>query len=87
MPVLVLDVLRVTLPPSRCRPAAQVFGTVVVIPVGATMVGSIHFTAPMNEPLRKGAELGYFSFGGSTVIVLFERGMTGGGCGVDGPAR
>jgi len=59
------------------------FGTVIVIAVGATMVGSIHLLCdatpgangqPEFVPHKKGDQMGYFAFGGSTVIALFERG-------------
>jgi phosphatidylserine decarboxylase len=48
-------------------------GEVLRVEVGATWVGSIQQTfTPLQEAL-KGAENGYFQFGGSTVILLFER--------------
>lgn len=48
------------------------FGTILYIEVGATHVGSIHQTFTPNEPYAKGDEKGYFSFGGSCIILLFE---------------
>jgi len=63
---------------------SEAFGTVVMIAVGATMVGSIHLLCEATPvpngqgteylPHKKGEQQGYFAFGGSTVIVLFERG-------------
>jgi phosphatidylserine decarboxylase len=50
------------------------FGKVLFIEVGATFVGSIHHTFSPNEPYAKGDEKGYFSFGGSSLILLFEPG-------------
>jgi phosphatidylserine decarboxylase len=50
------------------------FGTVLYIEVGATYVGSIRQTFVPGEPYAKGDEKGYFSFGGSCVILLFEPG-------------
>ena len=50
----------------------QYFGTVLFIEVGATYVGSIHQTFPLHQPCAKGLEKGYFSFGGSSLILLFE---------------
>lgn len=47
-------------------------GMVLFIEVGATYVGTIHQTYTPNEPQAKGAEKGYFSFGGSCLILLFE---------------
>ena len=49
------------------------FGTILYAEVGATSVGSIHQTY-VRGPVKKGAEKGYFEFGGSCVVLLFERG-------------
>lgn len=46
-------------------------GKVVQILVGATCVGSVHFTATKNSSVVKGEECGYFSFGGSCVMTFF----------------
>lgn len=48
------------------------FGTILYIEIGATYVGSIHQTFMPNVPHVKGDEKGYFAFGGSCVIMLFE---------------
>ena len=48
------------------------FGDVVMAEVGATMVGSIIHTYSGNF-VKKGEEKGYFKFGGSTVVLLFEK--------------
>lgn len=48
------------------------YGTILFIEVGATNVGSIHQTYTPNKPVKKGAEKGFFSFGGSSIILLFE---------------
>jgi phosphatidylserine decarboxylase len=48
------------------------FGTVLIIEVGATYVGTIHQTFIPNEHYAKGDEKGYFSFGGSCMLLLFE---------------
>lgn len=50
------------------------FGTVVLVEIGATCVGSIRQTFAADEPVAKGAEKGYFAFGGSSTITLFEPG-------------
>jgi len=47
-------------------------GDVVMAEVGATMVGSIAQTYTGNF-VKKGEEKGYFKFGGSTVVLLFEK--------------
>jgi phosphatidylserine decarboxylase len=48
------------------------FGDVVTAEVGATMVGSIVQTYA-GDFVQKGEEKGYFRFGGSTVVLLFEK--------------
>lgn len=48
------------------------FGDVVMAEVGATMVGSIIQTYTGNF-VKKGEEKGYFKFGGSSVVLLFEK--------------
>lgn len=50
------------------------FGTVLLLEIGATCVGSIHQTFTPGIPVRKGQEKGYFAFGGSSTITLFEPG-------------
>ncbi|MBA2726977.1 MAG: phosphatidylserine decarboxylase [Parachlamydiaceae bacterium] len=47
------------------------FGKVLYIEVGATNVGSITQTYAPNQFQAKGKEKGYFSFGASTLILLF----------------
>lgn len=49
-----------------------VFGDVVMVEVGATMVGSMIQTYT-GTIVKKGEEKGYFKFGGSTVVLLFEK--------------
>ncbi|XP_047315111.1 phosphatidylserine decarboxylase proenzyme 2-like [Impatiens glandulifera] len=49
------------------------FGKVAFVAIGATMVGSIDFTKKEGDHVKKGDEFGYFSFGGSTVICVFEK--------------
>lgn len=48
------------------------FGRVMMVEIGATMVGSIRQNYAANRPIAKGEEKGYFKFGGSCVITLFE---------------
>ncbi len=50
-----------------------IFGEVTMAEVGATMVGSMIQTFKGNSAI-KGEEKGYFKFGGSTVVLLFEKG-------------
>lgn len=50
------------------------YGTILFIEIGTTAVGSIHQTYQPGTPYKKGDEKGYFSFGGSSLILLFEKG-------------
>ncbi len=47
-------------------------GLVAVIPVGMCQVSSVNITADVGTYLNKGDEFGYFQFGGSDIILLFE---------------
>jgi phosphatidylserine decarboxylase len=49
-------------------------GRVMVVCVGAMMVGSTIITRKTGEKVSRAEELGYFKFGGSTLLVLFEEG-------------
>jgi phosphatidylserine decarboxylase len=49
-------------------------GEVLQIEVGATCVGTVRQTYTACKPVLKGAEKGYFLFGGSCVITIFEPG-------------
>ncbi|MFT5916090.1 MAG: phosphatidylserine decarboxylase [Bacteroidia bacterium] len=48
-------------------------GTILLSPVGATMVGTIIETYTPNTSISKGDEMGYFAFGGSTVVMLVDN--------------
>ncbi len=50
------------------------FGTVLFIEIGATSVGSVQQTYEPGERVAKGQEKGYFEFGGSCIVLLFEKG-------------
>ncbi|POS82965.1 hypothetical protein EPUL_004974 [Erysiphe pulchra] len=50
-------------------------GRVMVICVGAMMVGSTVIVRKEGEHVKRAEELGYFKFGGSTILLLFEEGM------------
>lgn len=47
-------------------------GTVLMLEVGATCVGTIEQTYESGKPVEKGAEKGFFAFGGSSTITIFE---------------
>jgi phosphatidylserine decarboxylase len=48
------------------------FGLVAIIPVGMGHVSSVNITPDVGATLHKGEEFGYFCFGGSDIIMLFE---------------
>jgi phosphatidylserine decarboxylase len=50
------------------------FGTVAMVEIGATNVGSIVQGYLPGRPVRKGDEKGFFAFGGSCVATLFAKG-------------
>ncbi len=50
------------------------FGKILFIEVGATYVGSVTQTYLPGRTCEKGGEKGFFSFGGSFLILLFEPG-------------
>ena len=56
-----------------CMIDSDYHGKVAQFIVGATCVGSATFTFSQNQRVKKGEELGYFSFGGSSVLTLFEK--------------
>lgn len=47
-------------------------GMVAVLPVGVAVVSSVILIAEEGVTLRKGEEIGYFQFGGSYVVAIFE---------------
>lgn len=51
------------------------FDKVIHIEVGALMVGKINNYHTSGYKFTKGEEKGYFEFGGSTIILLFKRGI------------
>jgi phosphatidylserine decarboxylase len=53
---------------------APEFGEVLMLEIGATCVGATCYTFAPENPVSKGCEKGYFKFGGSSVISLFEPG-------------
>lgn len=53
--------------------STQEKGNIILSPVGATMVGSIYESFTPNSEVKKGDEMGYFAFGGSTVVMLVDK--------------
>ncbi|KAI0915368.1 hypothetical protein AcV5_003859 [Taiwanofungus camphoratus] len=50
---------------------------IAFVAIGAMMVGSIKWTGGVQKgsTVKRGDELGYFAYGGSTVVVLFPHGL------------
>lgn len=57
-----------------CTLSTENYGDILIVDIGATMVGSIFQTYQPNSNVNKGDEKGYFAFGGSTLVLLFEKG-------------
>src|SRR5215472_9668294 len=47
-------------------------GLVAVLPIGMSVVSSVNLTPEVGARLRKGDEFGFFMFGGSDVVMLFQ---------------
>ncbi|GAA5879567.1 hypothetical protein JCM16303_003253 [Sporobolomyces ruberrimus] len=50
---------------------SPIFGKVMNVWVGAMMVASINQTVHEGDEVKRGDEIGYFAFGGSTIVVVF----------------
>ncbi|MEJ8574366.1 phosphatidylserine decarboxylase [Microbaculum marinum] len=48
-------------------------GYVAILPIGMGPVSSVELTPDVGAELHKGEEFGFFQFGGSDVVVLFEK--------------
>jgi phosphatidylserine decarboxylase len=59
---------------KRCLTSlhSPLFGEVLFVEIGATFVGRIHQSFVPNKEYKKGEEKGYFGFGGSSIVLLFE---------------
>ncbi len=73
-PIALRQNIRILSTNKRCITELQTeaFGTVLLIEVGATCVGSIEQTFAPEVMVNKGDEKGYFRFGGSSTITIFE---------------
>lgn len=56
---------------TLCTLNTERFGEVLFLEIGATFVGAIHQTYTPERLYEKGAEKGFFSFGASSLILLF----------------
>ncbi|MFA7273511.1 MAG: phosphatidylserine decarboxylase [Crocinitomicaceae bacterium] len=75
-PLALRKSLRIFLENQRayCLQETEQFGTVLIADVGATLTGSIINTYTPNSLVNKGDEKGHFAFGGSTTVLLIEKG-------------
>lgn len=48
---------------------------IAFVAIGALLVGSIQWTVSPGSKVRRGDELGFFAYGGSTVVAILEPGM------------
>ncbi|MFT7614756.1 MAG: phosphatidylserine decarboxylase [Parvicellaceae bacterium] len=58
----------------------ETYGYVAMIPIGLQTIGSVVFEEEYQEvnnsnpiPINKGEKLGHFAYGGSTVLLIFEK--------------
>ncbi|KAF8512042.1 phosphatidylserine decarboxylase-domain-containing protein [Gautieria morchelliformis] len=48
---------------------------IAFVAIGALLVGSIIWTVQKGDKVKRGQELGYFAYGGSTIINVFPKGL------------
>lgn len=48
-------------------------GMVCVVPIGITEISSVQIRVKEGDRLKKGDELGYFSYGGSSMAIVFQQ--------------
>lgn len=56
-----------------CLLQSENFGTILQMEVGALLVGKIE-NRPLAGPVFRGQEKGHFAFGGSTIVLMTEKG-------------
>lgn len=56
-----------------CMIRSEKFGDIIMMEVGALMVGRINNFNIHSSPVKKGEEKGMFEFGGSTIVILLEK--------------
>ena len=73
-PIAVCQNVHILATNKRCLTVMETdaFGRVLLIEIGATCVGSICQTYRQGSAVSKGDEKGYFRFGGSSTIIIFE---------------
>jgi phosphatidylserine decarboxylase len=53
------------------------FGKVALLPIGMSQICSVNFVEgiEVGSDVQKGQELGYFLFGGSDFVIVFQKGV------------
>lgn len=54
---------------------SEKFGKVLFVSVGAMLVGKVVETYDSTKFHKKGDEVGYFAFGGSSIVMIFQKGV------------
>jgi phosphatidylserine decarboxylase len=54
------------------------YGLVAMLPIGMSQISSVNFdeTLKVGDKVKKGDHLGWFLFGGSDIVYLFQKGIT-----------
>lgn len=75
-PIALVQNIQILSQNKRCltRLQTEQFGEVLLLEIGATCVGGICQTFTKDTEVQKGAEKGYFRFGGSSTMTIFEPG-------------
>jgi phosphatidylserine decarboxylase len=53
------------------------YGLVAMLPVGMSQICSVNWIPELHvgQQLKRGDEMGYFQFGGSDIIMIFQKGI------------
>ena len=54
---------------------AQTGDVIALVAIGALLVGSVGWSKTKGDEVECGEELGWFAYGGSTVITIFPQGL------------
>ena len=75
-PIALVQNIQILAKNKRCLTRLQTehFGEVLLLEIGATCVGGICQTYSEQTSVLKGSEKGYFKFGGSSTMTIFEPG-------------
>jgi phosphatidylserine decarboxylase len=75
-PIALVQNIQILAKNKRCltRLQTEQFGEVLLLEIGATCVGGICQTYAPDTDVLKGSEKGYFKFGGSSTMTIFEPG-------------